>query len=247
MILVTNDDGIDAPGLLELARVLSGQDEVTVVAPDRERSAVSHTITLRHPLRVSQLAPGRFAVDGTPSDCIHLAAFHILPKKPDLLVSGINRGGNLGDDVTYSGTVWAALEGRLLGIPSFAVSLAGDDPADYRAAALFAGRLARWVREHGLPDDTILNVNVPDLPDLDLSRVRVTRQGRRRFAESVVEKTDPRGGRYFWIGGASLPPEGGVDTDVGAVGQGFISVTPLHADMTNHGALASLRPEELAR
>lgn len=247
MILVTNDDGIHAPGLIALADALAGLDEVTVVAPDRERSAVSHTITLSHPLRVTQTGERRFAVDGTPSDCIHLAAFHILPKKPDLLVSGINRGGNLGDDVTYSGTVWAALEGRLIGIPSFAVSLAGNDPADYRPAAAFAVRVARWVGSHGLPHDTILNVNVPDQPGLDLGRVRVTRQGRRRFSESVVEKTDPRGGRYFWIGGASLPPEGGADTDVGAVGEGFISVTPLHADMTNHQALAAVRAEDLAR
>jgi len=247
MILVTNDDGIHAPGLSALAGALSALDEVTVVAPDRERSAVSHTITLSRPLRVARLADGRYSVDGTPSDCVHLAAFHILPKKPDLLVSGINRGGNLGDDVTYSGTVWAALEGRLIGIPSFAVSLAGDEPGDYRAAAAFSARLARWVGSHGLPSDTILNVNVPDLPGLDLSRVRVTRQGRRRFAESVVEKTDPRGGRYFWIGGAVMPPEGGADTDVGAVGEGFISVTPLHADMTNHPALAEVRAEDLER
>ncbi len=238
MILVTNDDGVQAPGIVELARALTALDEVTVVAPDREHSAVSHAVTLRHPLRVTRLAPGRYSVDGTPSDCIHLASFHILPRKPDLLVSGVNRGPNLGDDLTYSGTVWAALEGRLMGIPAFAVSLAAEDPRDYRPAADFAVRAARWVLAHGLPPETILNINVPDVPVLDLSRVRITRQGRRRFSESVVEKTDPRGGRYFWIGGTPLEIEGGEDTDVGAVAAGFISITPLHADMTNHAALA---------
>jgi 5'-nucleotidase len=246
LILVTNDDGVHAAGLAELARALSSLDEVTMVAPDREQSAVSHAVTLRQPLRLTRLSPGRYAVDGTPSDCIHLASFHILPRKPDLLVSGINSGGNLGDDVTYSGTVWAALEGRLMGIPSFAISLAGEGPRDYAPAAAFAVRAARWVREHGLPPETILNINVPDIPGLELARVKVTRQGRRRFSESVVEKTDPRGGRYFWIGGTPLAPEGGEDTDVGAVSAGFISVTPLHADMTNHPALEVVRARDFA-
>ncbi len=241
MILVTNDDGIHAPGLAALAEALGEVEDVTVVAPDRERSAVSHTITLHHPLRVTPAGKGMYAVDGTPSDCIHLACFNILPGKPGLLVSGINRGGNLGDDVTYSGTVWAALEGSLLGIPSLAISLAGEDPSDYRAAARFAVRLSRWVLRHGLPAGTILNVNVPDQPGLDISRVRVTRQGRKRFRESVVEKTDPRGRRYFWIGGEPLPPQGGDDTDVAAVGEGFISITPLHSDMTHDAVIEELR------
>ncbi len=242
LILVTNDDGVYAPGILALAEALREAGEVVVAAPDRERSAASHSLTLNQPLRIQEIEKGRHAIDGTPTDCVHLAVHVILDgKKPDLLVSGINRGGNLGQDITYSGTVWAALEGNLMGIPSFAVSLADDRYGDYRPAARFAVKVASWVRQRGLPPDTILNVNVPDDPDQDLDRFLITRQGYNRFSESVVRKEDPRGRSYYWIGGERLPSKNGIETDVGAVEAGYISVTPLHADMTNHRELKELR------
>ena len=237
LILVTNDDGVHAPGIRALASALKDLGRVVVAAPDRERSAASHSLTLHHPLRIDRVDEDRYAIDGTPTDCIHLAVHVILKEKPDLLVSGINRGANLGDDITYSGTVWGAMEGNLMGIPSFAISLVEADSQDYGPASRFAVMVCRWIRKFGLPGDTVLNVNVPDDPDLDLDRYLITHQGRRRFAETVVEKKDPRSRSYFWIGGEPLPPEGGIETDVGAVGEGYISVTPLHADMTNYQAM----------
>jgi len=242
LILVTNDDGVYAPGILALSEALEDVGEVIVAAPDRERSAVSHSLTLNQPLRIDELGENRYAIDGTPTDCVHLAVNILLEgRKPDLLVSGINRGGNLGQDVSYSGTVWAALEGNLMGIPSFAVSLVDDRYADYRPAALFASRTARWIGEKGLPDDVIFNVNVPDDPGQDLDKYLFTRQGYNRFSENVIRKEDPRGRSYYWIGGERLPFRGGTDTDVGAVTAGYISVTPLHADMTHYRELESLK------
>lgn len=241
LILVTNDDGVHAPGIRILSQALRELGRVVIAAPDRERSAASHSLTLHHPLRMEEVTEDCFAVDGTPTDCIHLAVHVILDQKPDLLVSGINRGGNLGDDITYSGTVWGALEGNLMGIPSFSISLVDYRNEDYRPAARFAVKVASWIEEYGLPEQTILNINVPDDPDQNLDRYLITHQGRRRFAETVIQKEDPRGRSYFWIGGEPLPPEGGIETDVGAVGDGFISVTPLHADMTNHQALERIR------
>ena len=242
LILVTNDDGVYAPGILALADALREVGDVVVAAPDRERSAASHSLTLNRPLRIDELDKDRYAIDGTPTDCVHLAVNVILQgQKPDLLVSGINRGGNMGQDVTYSGTVWAALEGNLMGVPSFSISLADDRYADYRPAARFAARTARWIGENGLPADTILNINVPDDPEQDLDKYLFTRQGFNRFAESVIQNEDPRGRSYFWIGGERLPSRGGTETDVGAVAAGYISVTPLHADMTNYRELDSLK------
>lgn len=242
VILVTNDDGVNAPGILTLARAMKGLGRVVVAAPDRERSAVSHSLTLHHPLRIERVGEDCYAVDGTPTDCIHLGVHVILKgKKPDLIVSGINRGGNLGHNITYSGTVWAAIEGNLMGIPSFAISLVEAGSLDYGPAGLFALKVGRWVERNGLPEGTILNVNVPDNPRQDLEKFIVTRQGRRRFIESVIEKKDPRERPYFWIGGDQAPVEDGAETDVGAVGQGYISITPLHSDMTNHGELETIR------
>ncbi len=242
LILVTNDDGINAPGIKALSDTLRDLGRVIVAAPDRERSAASHSLTLHRPLRIEELAPDYYSIDGTPTDCIHLAVHVILKdRKPDLLVSGINRGGNLGQNITYSGTVWAALEGNLMGIPSFAVSLEENNKMDYGPAARFAAKMAKWIGDHGLPSDTILNVNVPSDSKQDLDRFLVTHQGWRRFNESVIEKTDPRGKSYFWIGGKQMPPEGERDTDVGAIRDGYISVTPLHADMTNYKALDEIR------
>jgi len=242
VILVTNDDGVYAPGILALSSALREVGQVIVVAPDRERSAASHSLTLNQPLRIDEMEKDRFAIDGTPTDCVHLAVNVILKgRKPDLLVSGINRGGNMGQDVTYSGTVWAALEGNLMGIPSFAVSLADDRYADYRPAAAFAARTARWIMENGIPEDIIFNINVPDDPGQDLGKYLFTSQGVNRFSESVIRKEDPRGKSYFWIGGERLPYSGSAETDVGAVTAGYISVTPLHADMTNYRELESMK------
>ncbi|MDF1536778.1 MAG: 5'/3'-nucleotidase SurE [bacterium] len=235
LILVTNDDGINAPGILALAGALGKLGRVVVVAPDRERSAASHSLTLNHPLRIDELGDDRFAIDGTPTDCVHLAT-HVLLNgtTPDLLVSGINRGGNMGQDVTYSGTVWAAMEGGLMGVPSLAVSLVDDRYSDYRPAARFAVAAAGWVRERGLPEGTILNINVPDDPDQDIDKFLITRQGFHRWEENVIRNSDPRGRTYYWIGGTRPPYKGPTETDLGAVTAGYISVTPLHVDMTNY-------------
>ncbi|GBE15542.1 5'-nucleotidase SurE [bacterium BMS3Abin14] len=242
IILVTNDDGVNAPGIQALARAMKGLGRVVVAAPDRERSAVSHSLTLHHPLRIERVREDCYAIDGTPTDCIHLGVHVILKgKKPDLIVSGINRGGNLGHNITYSGTVWAAMEGNMMGVPSFAMSLVEAGSLDYGPAGLFALKVGRWVERNGLPEGTILNVNVPDNPRQDLEKFIVTRQGCRQFLESVIEKKDPRERPYFWIGGDQVSVEEDEETDVGAVGRGYISVTPLHSDLTDHDALDAVR------
>lgn len=240
-ILITNDDGIYAPGITALAESLAGVADIAVVAPDRERSAVSHALTLHHPLRAVQVAPGRFAVDGTPTDCVNLAIHSLLDFRPDLVVSGINRGANLGDDVTYSGTVAAALEATLMGIPAFAVSLVTlADDADYAGAAAFAAKLAGLVLRNGLPRDTFLNVNVP--PDCGSPQLPplVTSQGKRCYEGSIVDKVDPRGRSYYWIGTADLTFHDLEGSDYAAVKRGHISITPLHLDMTNHQSIPLL-------
>ena len=243
LILVANDDGIHSEGLTAMADALAPLGEVVVAAPDREQSAASHALTLHRPLRVYERGPGRFAIDGTPTDCINLAVNGLLPRKPTLVMSGMNWGANLGDDVTYSGTVSAAMEGTLLGIPSVAVSLVGR-PEDYRVpeSAAFAARLAAWVLEHGLPADTLLNVNIPPLRDGATVRgVALTRMGRRRYGDAVVEKVDPRGRKYYWIGGAELDLVAEEGTDFHAVAGGLISVTPIHLDLTNYKSFDALR------
>jgi 5'-nucleotidase len=238
LILVSNDDGIHSAGLAALADVLGPIGEVIVVAPDREQSACSHALTLHRPLRIDEIQPGRFTVDGTPTDCVNLAINAILKQRPALLVSGINRGANLGDDVTYSGTVSAAMEGTLLGVPSIAMSLIGRATFDFGVAASFAGRLARWVLEHGLPADTLLNVNVPqEFEGATPRAVALTRMGRRRYGDAIVEKIDPRGRKYYWIGGEDVPFVAEEGTDFHAVHQGLISVTPIHLDLTNYRTL----------
>jgi 5'-nucleotidase len=246
-ILVTNDDGIHSPGIQALVSAFSLLGTVAVVAPDRERSAVGHALTLHHPLRVFPLRDGYYAVDGTPTDCVNLGINHLLKNKPDIVVSGINRGANLADDVTYSGTVSAALEATLMGIPAMAVSLVTSSAGvHYDAAAAAAVRIATSLVSHGLPPDTFLNVNVPDLPAAELQPLLVTCQGKRRYGGSIVAKTDPRGGSYYWIGGGEsdfLDLEG---TDYHAVSRGHISVTPLHYDMTNHRSLSILSRWELS-
>jgi len=237
IILVSNDDGIRAAGIQALYTALADLGEVWVVAPDREQSAASHALSLHRPLRAEQLEERHFAVDGTPTDCVNLAINGILPERPALVVSGINHGGNMGDDITYSGTVSAAMEATLLGIPAIALSLVGRDSKDFRPAARFSCRLAETVLSRGLPPDTLLNVNVPPLPEEKLRGFAVTRQGKRRYGDAIVEKIDPRGKKYYWIGGDDLghvPMEG---SDFSAVEDGYISVTPLHLDLTDYASL----------
>lgn len=241
-ILITNDDGIHAPGINSLAAALAAVAEVAVVAPDRERSASAHALTLHHPLRAVQLAPGYFAVDGTPTDCVNLGIHSLLDFHPDLVVSGINRGANIGDDVTYSGTVAAALEATLMGIPAFAISLVcNESEGDYGAAAAFAARLALQIRDNGLPRDTFLNVNVPAEAAGLLKPPLITIQGKRRYEGTIVDSVDPRGRSYYWIGTADLDFHDIEGSDFAALRRGHISVTPLHLDMTNHQALPILR------
>ncbi|HKI85183.1 MAG TPA: 5'/3'-nucleotidase SurE [Thermoanaerobaculia bacterium] len=235
-ILVTNDDGVSAEGLLRLQEVLADIDgtEVIVVAPDREQSATSHSLTLHRPLRLKEVSAGRYSVDGTPTDCVSLAVFWLMKgSPPDLIVSGINSGLNLGDDVTYSGTVSATFEGALLGIPSVAFSQDISAEFSFERAAGFARRLVRSLLAHPLPEGLLLNVN---LPAGQLGPVRLTRLGSRVYRQSVIEKTDPRGRRYFWIAGTPewRHEEG---TDHAAVAAGEISVTPLHLDLTDYERL----------
>ncbi|GFE58507.1 5'/3'-nucleotidase SurE [Geobacter sp. AOG1] len=240
-ILVTNDDGINAPGIVALADALAEVGRVGVVAPDRERSAVGHALTLHHPLRATPLGNDRFAIDGTPTDCVNLGIHSLLPFKPDLVVSGINRGANLGEDITYSGTVSAALEATLMGIPAFAVSLATDgEGANYAAAGAFAARLARHIHRHGLPTDTFLNVNVPDLPSDQIQSPLVTSQGKRRYEGMIIDKVDPRGRNYYWIGTVELNFLDIPGSDYAAISRRHISVTPLHLDLTNYASFASI-------
>jgi len=239
IILVSNDDGIRSEGILKLASALRRVGTVYVVAPDREKSAASHSLTLHRPLRVDEVAPRMYAVDGTPTDCVTLAVNGVLPVRPDIVVSGINKGGNMGEDVSYSGTVSAAMEGTLLGIPSIAVSLVARTGYDFSCAAAFSARLARYVLKKGVPRDTLLNVNVP--PVKTIKGYRVTTQGKRFFADAVVEKLDPRGRKYYWIGGDHESWEGGADADFRAVQDGFISINPIHLDMTNHSSIEELK------
>lgn len=215
--------------------------EVWVVAPDRQQSAASHSLSLHRPLRVEEVGPRRLAVDGTPTDCVNLAINGILEERPALVVSGVNHGANLGDDITYSGTVSAAMEGTLLGVPSIAVSLVtSGEGEDFGPAAAFAARLAGTVLKGGMPRDTLLSVNVPALPVDRLRGYVVTRQGKRRYSDAIVENTDPRGKKYYWIGGseAGFVPEEG--TDFAAVQGGYISITPLHLDLTNYASIAQV-------
>lgn len=240
-ILLTNDDGIYSAGLKALCDALMDEHEVVVVAPDRERSAAGHSLTLHRPLRVKEITKGWFSADGTPTDCVHLALNGLLPEPlPQLVVAGINMGGNLGDDITYSGTVAAAIEGTLQGLPSIAVSLVSQGPFEFGPSAEFTARLVRKVAACALPEDTLLNVNIPDLPVERMRGVRITRQGKSIYGEAIVEKVDPRGQKYFWVGSGKTEWVRRGDTDLDAVHEGEISITPLHLDMTNEKAYQEL-------
>ncbi len=241
-ILVTNDDGIQSEGIIILAKALREIGDVFVIAPDREKSAIAHSLTLHRPLRVEKMKRNVFAVDGTPADCVHLGVNAILPDRPQLVVSGINKGGNLGDDVTYSGTVSAAFEGTLLGIPSFAVSVVARSHFKFHPAARFAVRVAKYIAKRGLPEDTLLNINVPNLDEKEIKSYKITQQGRwTHNGSAVVEKVDPRGKKYYWIGGGQLVFDERKDTDFEAVSNAYISITPLHLDLTNYSSIQQLR------
>jgi len=236
-ILVSNDDGYQAPGLAELARALAQVARVTVVAPDRDRSGASNSLTLDRPLRATPQPSGFIAVNGTPTDCVHVAITGLMEEEPDMVISGINLGANLGDDVLYSGTVAAAMEGRFLGLPAMAVSLTSFEGRHFETAARAAMLLLARMQARPLPSDTILNVNVPDIPWEQVRGFRSTRLGYRHKSESVVRGTDPRGRPIYWIGPAGPEADAGPGTDFHAIAQGYIAVTPLQVDLTRHKAL----------
>jgi 5'-nucleotidase len=238
-VLVSNDDGVDAHGIRVLARHLAAVGEVTVVAPDRDRSGASNSLTLDQPIRVTRLDDGRWRVNGTPTDCVHLALSGLLEREPDIVVSGINDSANLGDDVIYSGTVSAAMEGRYLGLPAIAVSLAAKDHKGkhYDSAATAVLLLMRRLLVDPLPADTILNVNVPDRPWSEVRGLAVTRLGRRYRSAPCIAQTDPRGHPIYWIGPPGAAADDGPGTDFNAVRDGYVSITPIHVDLTRFQAL----------
>jgi 5'-nucleotidase len=244
MILVTNDDGVYSPGIQTLAKRLREIDTVAIVAPDRERSAAGHSMTLHRPLLIEELKEGMFSVNGTPTDCVNIAVKGLLKEIPRLVVSGINKGPNLGDDVTYSGTVAGAIEGLLLGIPSFAISLAAREDFRFAEAAEVAVRTAQRIFEQGLPSGTLLNINVPNLPLEDMQGTRITRLGKRIYHQMTVERVDPRGKKYYWIGGGEPDWEREEGTDLDAVDRKLISVTPLHLDMTDYASFDRMKSME---
>lgn len=233
-ILVSNDDGVFAEGIAILAKELEKIAEVDVVAPDRNRSGASNSLTLTRPLRVKKTHTGSLSVEGTPTDCVHLAVTGYLDPEPDMVVSGINDGANLGDDILYSGTVAAAMEGRYLGLPAIAVSLVGDNVRHYNTAAVVARELVMMLKKNPLPKQTILNVNVPDLPLSEIKGIEVTRLGTRHAAEPIVKQIDPRGNTVYWIGPPGPEGDSGEGTDFSAVKRGYVSVTPLQIDMTHY-------------
>lgn len=238
-ILVSNDDGIDAPGIRVLAQRLAEVAEVSMVAPDRDHSGASNSLTLDRPIRVDRRSEREIKISGTPTDCVHIAITGLLKQKPDMVVSGINTEANLGDDVIYSGTVAAAMEGRYLGFPAMAVSLCRRPPGtpNYETAAKAACILLQKLRSDPLPADTILNVNVPDIPWEKVRGFEVTRLGHRHGAEPAIPIRDPRGREMYWIGPPGPEEDAGGGTDFDAVRRDFVSVTPIHVDLTRYQAL----------
>lgn len=246
-ILVTNDDGLSAPGLHMLVKTLAEMAEIYVVAPDRERSGTGHGITVFEPImirRVNDITEAQCAwiVCGTPVDCVKLGIEALLPHRPDLVVSGINKGANLGWDVLYSGTVSAAMEGVIMGVPSIAVSLCLDGgEEDYSFAARFTRAVCRQMEKDGFDKDTIININVPAIPRSQIKGLRVTRLGRRQYENVFEERKDPRGNTYFWMGGDVLEEDQEPDSDVTAINEGYISLTPIHFDLTNYALVEKYR------
>jgi 5'-nucleotidase len=246
-ILLSNDDGYLAEGLCALASALKDHAELSVVAPDRNRSAASNSLTLEMPLRAHTMDNGFIKVDGTPTDCVHLAITGLLDKEPDMVIAGINHGANLGDDVLYSGTVAAATEGRFLGLPAMAISLAGNNPKHFDTAGVVALTLLKRLINQPLPRDTILNVNVPDVPLNALKGYQATRLGQRHKSEPVIKSADPRGRAIYWVGPPGAEQDAGEGTDFYAINMGFVSVTPLQIDLTWYermNALQTWLPQE---
>jgi 5'-nucleotidase len=239
-ILLTNDDGVFAPALQQLKTRLGEFGRVVIVAPDRDQSATSHSLTLHRPFRIHSHGDDAYSVDGTPTDCVVTAWYGLLEQPPDLVISGINHGPNMGEDVFYSGTVAAAIEGTLQGAPSVAVSLVTRERTDFAEPAAFVQRLVRRVLDHGLPPRRLLNVNIPHRPWSDVLGVRVTRLGSRVYRDTLVRKVDPRGRDYYWIGGQDPVWQEVEGTDFHAVSEGAISVTPLRLDLTDERALVDM-------
>ncbi len=248
-ILLTNDDGVDSEGLLALRTSLSATHETVVVAPDRNWSISGHIRTMDRPLRIAEVklrdGSPAYSTDGTPSDCVALAALGFLDYLPDLVISGINQGNNLGDDITYSGTVAAAMEGVISGIPSIAVSMNTTPEWPVELAAAFVSRLVEQVNERGLAKDILLNVNVPNLQHDQIRGVQITRLGKRIYNDELIVRTDPRGRKYYWMGGNAVTNHLEEGTDVAALEENYISITPIHMDLTNHRLLDTLRSWDL--
>ncbi len=233
-ILISNDDGVMAPGIRALADAMIEIAEIDVIAPDRNRSGASNSLTLSQPLRVRRLDNGYHSVEGTPTDCVHLALTGYFDSLSDMVVTGINDGANLGDDILYSGTVAAAMEGRFLGLPAIAFSMVGSNIKHYDTAAVIARHLVTKLQTHSLPSQTILNVNIPNLPLEEIRGIEVTRLGSRHRAEPVIKDFDPRGRSMYWVGPPGAEADAGPGTDFYAINQSKVSITPLHLDMTHY-------------
>lgn len=241
MILITNDDGIQSEGILALYEALKKEHKVVVVAPDRERSAVSRALTLYRPIRAEFISTDKISVDGTPTDCVNLAINSLFKNEIDIVVSGINKGGNVAEDITYSGTVSAAMEGLLLGVPSIAISLAARENFIFETAVKVAAMLVKRIYKKGLPYDTLLNVNVPNIPYNHLKGIKITRMGKKRYSDNIIEKIDPRGKKYYWLGGEEVGFEKLGNSDLEAIIDNYVSITPLHLDLTNYAAMKTLK------
>ncbi len=239
-ILLSNDDGVNAIGLQTMASSLATIAEITVVAPDRNRSGASNSLSLEDPLRVAKTEKGHYSVSGTPTDCVHIAVTGMLDELPDMVVSGINDGANLGDDILYSGTIAAATEGRFLGLPAIAVSLAKHGGTHFDTAAHVVKTLVLGLLKNPAPADTLLNVNVPDIPISEIKGFEITRLGTRHVAEPTVKAEDPRGRTIYWVGEAGQAADAGPGTDFHAVQNGYVSVTPIKIDLTHYEAMDKL-------
>ena len=239
-ILISNDDGVYAPGIMVLSQALEKIAGIHVVAPDRNRSGASNSLTLSNPIRMKKIENGFISVEGTPTDCVHIALTGMLDESVDMVVAGINAGANLGDDVLYSGTVAAATEGRFLGLPAMAVSLVGDKLKHYDTAAIITAKLVKRIHQATLPPQTILNVNVPDLPIDQIEGIDVTRLGTRHCAEPTIKEMDPRGQPIYWVGPPGAQEDAGPGSDFYAIENNRVSVTPLKVDLTNYETLAQV-------
>lgn len=239
-ILVSNDDGVNAPGIIALSDALNAFAKVLTVAPDRNCSGASNSLTLTNPLRINNLDNGYVSVNGTPTDCVHLAIRQLCQVEPDIVISGINAGANMGDDTLYSGTVAAAMEGRFLGLPAVAISLVGKNLQHYQSAADYAARIVKHLLAHPIESNQILNVNVPDLPLDQIKGIKVTRLGARHKAEGMVKTQDPAGKDIYWLGPVGAEQDAGEGTDFGAVADGYVSITPLTVDLTAYNQLTKL-------